>query len=349
MSFVDTVVKYVRSRDGARIAYCVTGEGPALAYLPIPSMSHVQLFPRQPGVAAFLERLGRGRRLIRMDFRGTGMSQRDCEDLSPEALADDLQAVVDDLGLEQLDVYAGGVRVSPTLRFALRRPATLRRIILAVPFTARPVSLGDPGVPGFLGLIKSNWDFFIETMAQRNSRGTVRELADLIAFMHRCSDQRNQIAEIEASRFEEDWQIATRVTAPVLVTDRLFLNFVPQAQIPAFAERFPHGRFIALPESVASPPFGDPELLLEAVEEFLGVAAASPASAALGVGSKLSPREREVLALLADGRTEREIASSLGISPATASRHVANLYAKLGVHRRAEAVAWAIRNGVSGT
>lgn len=51
----------------------------------------------------------------------------------------------------------------------------------------------------------------------------------------------------------------------------------------------------------------------------------------------VSPREEEVLALLADGLTDREIADRLGISPRTVETHVGSLLNKLGVRNRAQA------------
>jgi DNA-binding NarL/FixJ family response regulator len=51
----------------------------------------------------------------------------------------------------------------------------------------------------------------------------------------------------------------------------------------------------------------------------------------------ISPREEEVLALLADGLTDREIATRLGISPRTVETHVGSLLYKLGVRNRAQA------------
>jgi LuxR family maltose regulon positive regulatory protein len=69
------------------------------------------------------------------------------------------------------------------------------------------------------------------------------------------------------------------------------------------------------------------------VEAFGGAQAASPLPEAL------SAREREVLALLAAGLTNREIAARLVISPETAKKHVAAIYAKLGVKNRTEAAA----------
>ena len=58
----------------------------------------------------------------------------------------------------------------------------------------------------------------------------------------------------------------------------------------------------------------------------------------------LSRRETEVLRLLAEGVSNREIARRLFISPKTAEHHVGRVYAKLGVSTRAEAAAFAVRN-----
>ena len=57
----------------------------------------------------------------------------------------------------------------------------------------------------------------------------------------------------------------------------------------------------------------------------------------------LTPREREVLTLVADGRTNRQIAETLFISESTAGVHVSNILGKLGVANRVEAAAVAFR------
>ena len=62
-----------------------------------------------------------------------------------------------------------------------------------------------------------------------------------------------------------------------------------------------------------------------------------------GSGVRLTAREREVLRLLADGLAPSQIAASLGITPKTVATHVEHIYAKLGVHTRAQAVASAFR------
>ena len=61
----------------------------------------------------------------------------------------------------------------------------------------------------------------------------------------------------------------------------------------------------------------------------------------------LTAREREVLTLLAEGRTNEQIAAELFMSPKTASVHVSRIITKLGVANRTEAAAYAHRNGLA--
>lgn len=62
--------------------------------------------------------------------------------------------------------------------------------------------------------------------------------------------------------------------------------------------------------------------------------------------SDLTPREREVLVLMCEGKTDDEISFALGLSRNTVRNHVSRIYAKIGVHRRAGAIVWARTRGV---
>ena len=61
----------------------------------------------------------------------------------------------------------------------------------------------------------------------------------------------------------------------------------------------------------------------------------------------LTPREYEIVRLIARGHSNREIADELAISPATAARHVANIMAKLGFNSRTQIASWATRHGTA--
>ncbi len=77
-----------------------------------------------------------------------------------------------------------------------------------------------------------------------------------------------------------------------------------------------------------------------------GEGEADPGDAADELASALSPREREVLALLAEGASNKEIAHALALSIHTVKFHVAAVTEKLGARSRVEAVAIAIRAGL---
>jgi len=74
--------------------------------------------------------------------------------------------------------------------------------------------------------------------------------------------------------------------------------------------------------------------------------AAEPVAPELPDG--LTPREAEVLALIARGRSNAEIAGDLFIGEATVKTHINNLFAKAGVRDRAQAVTYAFRHGLAG-
>jgi len=61
----------------------------------------------------------------------------------------------------------------------------------------------------------------------------------------------------------------------------------------------------------------------------------------------LTAREREVLALIAEGATNKEIASRLVVSENTARNHVSHILSKLGFSRRSEAAAYAVKKGIA--
>lgn len=83
-----------------------------------------------------------------------------------------------------------------------------------------------------------------------------------------------------------------------------------------------------------------PELVLELLSRMAGVTRTSPPPA------QLTPRELDVLRLVAFGQTNREIAETLGLTSSTAKTHVEHLIAKLGVSDRTQAAVRAVELGL---
>ena len=86
-----------------------------------------------------------------------------------------------------------------------------------------------------------------------------------------------------------------------------------------------------------------PSLAKALVSDFLSRSHTGPEDHTL---EELTPREAEVLELLAEGLSNDEIAEKLVISPHTVARHRENLMRKLGLHSKSELVKYAIRKGI---
>jgi DNA-binding NarL/FixJ family response regulator len=96
--------------------------------------------------------------------------------------------------------------------------------------------------------------------------------------------------------------------------------------------------------SAAVPPSADIILVARGSEP--SQSGRQPTRGETAVGSALSNREREILALLADGLVNKQIAARLGISTNTVKTHLELLFDKLGVATRAEAVATGVKRGL---
>jgi DNA-binding NarL/FixJ family response regulator len=98
----------------------------------------------------------------------------------------------------------------------------------------------------------------------------------------------------------------------------------------------------ASPDDV--PPSADAVLLARATRTEVRIP--QPVRADTVAGAMLTNREREILALLADGLGNKQIAARLGISTSTVKTHLELLFEKLGVSSRAEAVATGVKRGL---
>ncbi|MBY8880386.1 response regulator [Actinacidiphila acidipaludis] len=100
---------------------------------------------------------------------------------------------------------------------------------------------------------------------------------------------------------------------------------------------------VALADAIRSVHAGHVLLQPEVAGALLSQDHGSPGSGRAGT---LTDREREVLGLIADGRSNREIARSLVLSEKTVKTHVSNILMKLDLADRTQAALWAVRNGV---
>jgi DNA-binding NarL/FixJ family response regulator len=117
------------------------------------------------------------------------------------------------------------------------------------------------------------------------------------------------------------------------------------------ASRIPDARLVLFDGPWIAPFMGgSTDAVVASMETFLREAPGGPRSVPGNEGAvsaRLTPREAEVLSLVAAGRTSKEISEELTLSIRTVGRHITNIYGKIGVQTRAEATAYAIRHGLA--
>jgi DNA-binding CsgD family transcriptional regulator len=136
------------------------------------------------------------------------------------------------------------------------------------------------------------------------------------------------------------------VRAPALVVHRRDDRAVPFRLGRQIAAAIPRATFVPLQGSAHFPWHGDADSVVRACREALAPAQPPPSPANAPDPAGVSTREREILACVARGLSDREIAEQLVLSPHTVHRHVANIRRKLGRTSRTAAVAEAARLGI---
>jgi pimeloyl-ACP methyl ester carboxylesterase/DNA-binding CsgD family transcriptional regulator len=350
---VDPDLAFATSADGVRIAWTSVGSGPALIHLPGVPLSNVEAEWRIPILRRAYLAMSEQLRLIQFDGRGTGRSQRVVSDLSLDANLGDIDAVLESAGIDQCVVLGFYHSATHAIAWAARHPERVRGLILFGGATRGWDQMRGSGTQALLALIERDWDTFVES-ATHAWLGWVGEEGRLAADAFRTSTSPAVArATMQAASEIDVTSEAARVLCPALVLHRVDAHVIPLELSQELARAMPAGRLEMLPGSSASLFFEGAELVVQRIVAFVDDPAAMPAAADAGRqrpkrgAGGLSPREVEVLGLLAGGESNGQIAARLGLSINTVERHVANLYRKIDARGRAEATAWAIRNGIA--
>jgi pimeloyl-ACP methyl ester carboxylesterase/DNA-binding CsgD family transcriptional regulator len=349
------VLEYVTTSDGVRIAYAVSGSGPTLISMPGVPFSDLTAEWRIPALEHAFATLGAEVRLIQYDGRGTGHSQRDVQDLTLEGMLHDLDAVVEAADVDRFALLGFYHSCTHALAFAARHPARVSDVVL-FGGSARPWDLmRGPGMQALLSLIDQDWDTFAESAAHAwlgwpdDAEG--RLAADWFRWATTPAVAK---ATLEAATAIDITADLPAISCPVLVLHRRGGSVVPLAVSEELASRLPNAQVRILEGSSASLYFERADDVLREIIEFVRPSDA-PSSPGRSRGSgldtngaaRLTPRELEVLRLIAQGETNDEIAGRLGISVNTVERHVVHVYQKIDARGRADAAAYAVRRGLA--
>ncbi|WP_425954945.1 alpha/beta fold hydrolase [Xylanimonas sp. McL0601] len=337
-------VRYARTTDGVDVAYQVVGAGPVVVWLP--SLSHVRLQWRVPALRRAYEHLARHVTLVLYDARGTGSSDRRAgpEDLALDAQLRDLEAVLDAVGPCRAHLFGYYHSVAAALAFAAAHPERVGHLLLFGGAARMRDAMGPAQTQALLSLVGQDWDLFADTAARTWLGWDAGENGPRVADVFRAATTPAFAAQFFAAAARLDVSdVLPRVVAPALVLHRQGAAQIPADVSRGLAARLPHGRFLELPGATPTifleESAGDLELV---TRWFVDGEVTAPAPARDGA---LTPREGDVLRLLAAGDSNAQIARALGIAEHTVERHAANLYRKIGARGRADATAWAIRHG----
>jgi pimeloyl-ACP methyl ester carboxylesterase/DNA-binding CsgD family transcriptional regulator len=348
-------LSFATAADEVSIAWTSIGNGPTLIHLPGVPFSNFEGEWRSPVLRRAFTALGENLRFIQFDGRGTGRSQRDVSDLSLEAYLGDIDAVVDAAGVESVVLLGFYASAPHAIAWAARNPDRVRGLILFGGATGHGVTMQAPSMRALLSLIERDWDTFVESMTHAWLGWPEGDEGRLAADVFRTSTTPAVArATIQAAAGVDVTADTARVRCPALVLHRADAQVIPLAVSAELARELPGGRLAVIPGNSAGLFFEATDLVVDRIVAFVRDPLAEPVAAAdvrparPGRGSGgLSPRETEVLRLLAGGDSNGQIAAQLGLSINTVERHVVNLYRKIDARGRAEATAWAIRNGVA--
>ncbi len=159
-------INYARTADGLNIAYTTIGEGDGVPVIALraPQLSHIGRefhLPFETQMHEF-ERMARGRMVVRFDTRGSGLSDRDVEDLSLEARIRDIDAVADRLGLERFAIHASVHACMWAIAYAASRPERVSHVILQNAYTRGADYWDQPGRAALEPLAAIDWVTYTE-------------------------------------------------------------------------------------------------------------------------------------------------------------------------------------------
>lgn len=122
-------IRYCRSPDGVRIAYATTGSGPPLVKA-ANWLTHLDLEWQSPIWSHWIDALSQSHQLVRYDERGCGLSDWEVDDFSLEAWVEDLELVVDSVGLDRFPLVGLSQGGAVAVAYAVRHPERVTRLVL---------------------------------------------------------------------------------------------------------------------------------------------------------------------------------------------------------------------------
>jgi pimeloyl-ACP methyl ester carboxylesterase/DNA-binding CsgD family transcriptional regulator len=350
---VNQQIRFCKSFDGTRIAFALSGKGPTLIQGPY-WFGHLEYEFHNPVWRPWIESLSREHTLIRMDERGCGLSDREVADISFDAIVRDLEAVVDAAGFERFVLLRHSQGGAVVLQYAVLHPERVSHVVLFNAYARGWLRRGHPAkveeyFRARLKLIEAGWEgdepayqqLFLSQYLPEASPEDLRSLGELARQSWSAQTVIRLVHCFSSMDISRD---LGRISCPVLVLHSRGCVRVP----------FEEGRYLAslIPNSRLVPLDAANDILLAkepAFTAFFAELRAFLPRAAPGEGvgrfGQLTSREKDILARMAQGLDNAQIAARLAVSEKTVRNYITHIFDKLGVENRARRSSWRARPG----
>jgi len=341
--------QYVTASDGVRLAWADAGEGP-LVVKAANWLTHLEFEWESPVWRHWMRFFSEHFRFVRFDERGCGMSDWNVGDLSLDRWVSDLDTVIEAAKPNGPVVLLGiSQGAAPCIRYAAQFPERVARLILYGSYargsSRRGTVRSEQEYRAMVDLARFGWgkdnptfrQIFTSRFIPGGSDEQIRWFNDL------CLKTTN--GDLAAQLFEaravvDVTGILDRINTPTLVLHARNDEVTPIDEGRLLAAGIRGAEFVELDSKnhilLEHEPAWD--RFRQAVLDFAKPDVRTSEDPAFGA---LSTRERQILALIVDGRSNADIAERLGISEKTVRNHTSNLFDKLGVWTRAQAMVFA--------
>ncbi|MGJ3237068.1 MAG: alpha/beta fold hydrolase [Anaerolineae bacterium] len=350
-------IRFCRSSDGIRIAYATIGNGSPIVKA-ANYITHLEHDWQSPVWHHWLRELSQHHMLVRYDERGCGLSERDVIKFSVDAWVEDLEAVVDAMGLEHFPLLGISQGASISVAYAVKHPDKVTQLILyggyaRGRFKRDLTAKQHQEAETMIDVIRVGWgqenpafrQLFTTQLMPDGSHEQMKWLNELA----RISATPETAAAMERAFYRIDVShLAKQVSVPTLILHARDDACIPFEEGVHLATLIPDARFVPLDSRnhILLEDESAWEYFLDEVRVFLNADKSnSPVSEKSLSFSDLTPRERDVLELIAQGLSNDEIAEQLHITTKTVRNYSTRIYSKLSVERRAQAIVLAREAG----
>lgn len=338
-------IHLVRTSDGVHLAWTRGGHGPALVKA-ANWMTHLRDDADSPVWRHWLRFLSGHFDLLRFDERGCGLSDREVADVSEENWLSDLEAVVEAakprLPMVLLGISQGG---AAAIRYAIKHPGRVSHLVLYGSYARGWARRGEHDAEHYRAvaeMVRLGWGsdnpVFRQAFTSRFLPDGTHEQLDWYNDLCRKTCSAEVAVRLLAVRAHTDISaLLPQVQVPTLVLHARHDEVVPFAEGRTLAAQIPGAEFVELESRNHVLLETEPAwaVFQRALLDFVGIV---PGEAPAPGEPGLSRREREILHLLGQGLANAEIARRLFLSEKTVRNHLSQVYRKLGVRTRAQAI-----------